>query len=96
MGTVIWFAAGQVLLPVLACALFVALSPRMPFAIRHPLIASIALFYALVILTAFAAPGGDLWMPVIGGCVSIGVAIVAFVMLRRRKAVGGGADTRSA
>jgi hypothetical protein len=93
MGTVIWVAAGQVLLPVLVCALFVAFSSRMRFAIRHPLIAS---FYALVILTAFAAPGGDLWMPVIGGCVSIGVAIVAFVMLRRRKAVGGGADTRSA
>jgi uncharacterized membrane protein len=96
MGTIIWVAAGQVLLPILAGALFVALSPRMPFVIRHTLIASVGLFYGLVILTALAAPGGDLWMPAIGGCVSLGVAIVAFVTLRRRKIVGAGADTRLA
>ncbi len=78
----------------LAGALFIALSPRMPFLIRHPLIASIALFYGLVILTALASPGGDMWMPVVGGCFSVGVAIIAFATLRRRKAVGG-VPTRS-
>ena len=82
---IVWALLGQVLLPLLVGAGVLIVSRRRPRLGADPFLTALGLSVALIFLTALASPGGDLWMPVIGGVVSVGVSIFVFLQLRRRK-----------
>jgi hypothetical protein len=85
MEIVVWVVLGQIVLPVLVGGIVLALSPRWPSLGLHPIRSALGLYVLLVILTALAAPGLSLWVPVVGGLVSVAVAIGAYLVLRRRR-----------
>ncbi|MEW6224372.1 MAG: hypothetical protein AB1627_07055 [Chloroflexota bacterium] len=80
----LWVILGQIALPILVGVLVVALSPRWPRVGSSPFVTAFVLYLVLVTLTALAAPGYDLWVPVVGGLVSLVVSVAVFISLRRR------------
>jgi hypothetical protein len=81
---VVWVVLGQVVLPVLVGGIVLALSPRRRSLGLHPLRTALGLYILLWILAALAAPGLAMWVPAVGGLVSVPVAIGVYLGLRRR------------
>jgi hypothetical protein len=80
-----WAAFAEVVFPIMAGVLLIALSPRWLSVGSHPFVTAFVLYVLLLVLTALAAPGYDMWVPFIGGLVSLAAAIAVFIVLRRRR-----------
>ena len=89
-----YVVVGQIALPILVGVLVIALSPRWERVGSSPFLSALVLYLVLVVLTALAAPGYDLWVPFIGALVSLVVTIAVFLVLRRRRLTrnAGGAE----
>lgn len=83
----VWVILGQTVVPIVVGILVVALAPRWPRIGSSPFVTAFVLYLVLVTLAALAAPGYDLWVPAIGGLVSLVVAVAVFIALRRRRVV---------
>jgi hypothetical protein len=65
-----WVVFAEVVSPILGGVLVIALSPRWPSVGSHPFPTAFVLYLLLLVLTALAAPGYDLWVRFVGGLVS--------------------------
>jgi len=79
-----WFAFAVTVLPIAIGIAVVVVARGRPRLGSHPFRTAAVLYVALVILVALATPGSDLTAPVIGDLVSLGVAVVIYIALRRR------------
>jgi hypothetical protein len=80
-----WLVLGEVVLPILVGAIVLAVASRSRALASHPFASAVGLYVLLVVLSALAAPGGYVWMPAIGGVISIAVAVAVYAILRRRR-----------